>query len=213
MVEDIKGLIEKINQEGIRAVQGKAKNIEAQARQRAEEIVAKAQAEAEKIIAEGRDKVVKTQQSTRLSLEQTGRDLLLTLSKEINTMLNNLIARGVRTALSPQEMAKIIVTLIKNYSGKEKSDIVVLLNKQDLESLEKGLLGELKEELKKGMVLKASEGMNAGFMISYDRGRSYFDFTDKALTEYIGTYLKPKLAQILKGTSPQPPEEKQKHKQ
>ncbi|MBU4346801.1 MAG: hypothetical protein KKH29_05720 [Candidatus Omnitrophica bacterium] len=213
MVEDIKGLIEKINQEGIRAVQGKAKNIEAQARQRAEEIVAKAQAEAEKIIAEGRDKVVKTQQSTRLSLEQTGRDLLLTLSKEINTMLNNLIARGVRTALSPQEMAKIIVTLIKNYSGKEKSDIVVLLNKQDLESLEKGLLGELKEELKKGMVLKASEGMNAGFMISYDRGRSHFDFTDKALTEYIGTYLQPKLAQILKGTSPQPPEEKQKHKQ
>jgi hypothetical protein len=39
--------------------------------------------------------------------------------------------------------------------------------------------------------------MSGGFTISFDSGRSCYDFTDRALAAYIGTYLKPKLNQIL----------------
>lgn len=201
MAEDLKGLIEKINQEGIKAGQEKAQAIESQAQRRAEEIAKKANLEAERLLAEAKDKISRMQQSAKLSLEQAGRDLLLVLRKEINAMLDRLIAARLRQALSPKEMTRIIAALIKSYSKKEKGDIIVSLKKQDLKSLEKGLMAELKEQLKKGITLKVSEEISAGFVISYDGGKSYFDFTDKALTEYIGSCLQPKLAEILAGTT------------
>ena len=84
-----------------------------------------------------------------------------------------------------------------NY-GKKPSDIVVSLKKEDLESLEKGSMGELREAVKKGITLRPSDDISAGFIISYDAGKSQFDFTDKSLAEYIITYLKPKLKDVLK---------------
>jgi len=51
--------------------------------------------------------------------------------------------------------------------------------------------------VKSGIVLKPSEQISGGFLISFDRGRSAYDFTDQGLAEYIGGYLKPKLNRIL----------------
>jgi vacuolar-type H+-ATPase subunit E/Vma4 len=74
---------------------------------------------------------------------------------------------------------------------------MVLVNKEDLESLEKNFLYKLREETKKNIILRPAEEISGGFTISFDNGKSSYDFTDKALAEYIGTYLKPKLNQIL----------------
>jgi len=71
------------------------------------------------------------------------------------------------------------------------------LRKEDLERLREGFLSELKDAVKKGIVLKPSEDILGGLTISYDAGRSLFDFTDKALTEYITSYLRPKLKEVL----------------
>jgi vacuolar-type H+-ATPase subunit E/Vma4 len=46
--------------------------------------------------------------------------------------------------------------------------------------------------------VQPSEDISSGFIISYDQGKSYFDFSDKALAEYIAGYLKPQLSEILK---------------
>lgn len=196
MAEEIKALIEKIQQEGIQVAQDKAKEIEALARRQAEEIVKKAKAEAEKLISEAKEQIAKREESTRILLQQAGRDVLLGLRKEINAMLERLIISGIRQALTAEELAKILTTLIKNYHGKE--NIIVLLKKEDLEKLEKGFLDALKEETKKGIALHPAEDIQAGFIISYDNGKSYYDFTDEALAEYIGSYLKPKLKEIFK---------------
>jgi len=59
------------------------------------------------------------------------------------------------------------------------------------------ILKELKEEAKKGIVLQPSDEIRAGFMISFDKGKSYFDFTDKALGEYISIHLQPRLRDLL----------------
>ncbi|MFC1675344.1 hypothetical protein ACFL1K_05625 [Candidatus Omnitrophota bacterium] len=143
------------------------------------------------------------QDGTRVELEQSGRDMLLALKREINAMLERLVSIRLREALNPQEMARIIASLIRSNGEKEKANIVVSLKKSDLAALEKGLLGELKQAAKSGITLKASEDIRAGFIISYDGDKSHFDFTDQGLAEYIGSYIKPKLAEILKGTTPE----------
>ena len=195
MAEEIKDLIEKIQQEGVRAAEDKAKEIENQAERQAEEIIRKAKLEAGKLIREAKEEIAKSQESSKILLKQAGRDLIISLKKEINKILDKLILFNVRQALGPQELAKILSSLIKNYSAKE--NVIISLNKEDLRKLEKGLLDTLKEEVRKGITLRSSDDIQAGFIISYDSGKSYYDFTDTALAEYIGSHLKPKLKEIL----------------
>jgi len=202
MAEDIKSLIEKIQQEGIKAAEEKSQEIEAEARQQAQRILEKAQADADGLISQAKEKNAKMEQNTQAALQQAGRDLLLSLRKEINTMLDKLMVSRVADALKPEELIKIITALVNDYKAQEKGQVIISLKKEDLEKLEKGLLNELKEEARKGITLKPSEEILGGFTISFDTGKSLFDFTDKALAEYIGTYLKPKLNEILKVNTP-----------
>jgi vacuolar-type H+-ATPase subunit E/Vma4 len=200
MAEEIRDLIEKINQEGIRTADEKAQNIEAAAKQRADEILAHAKLEAEGMISEARDRIHREDKAGKILLSQAGRDLLLALRQEINAILGRIIVSDIRLAMTPEALFRLLSELIKNYSSEESSDITVFLNKDDLEILEKNFLHRLREETKKQIVLKPGEEISGGFTISFDSGRSCFDFTDKALAEYIGTYLKPKLNQILQGS-------------
>ncbi|MBU1125264.1 MAG: hypothetical protein KKC84_04505, partial [Candidatus Omnitrophica bacterium] len=112
-------------------------------------------------------------------------------------MLKRLLAASIQQALSPQELARILASLIKEQASMQKEEIAICLSKSDAEQVEKAFLGELQGAAKKAIRLVPREEIRAGFSISYDQGKSSFDFTDKALAEYIGTYLKPKLAQIL----------------
>jgi vacuolar-type H+-ATPase subunit E/Vma4 len=68
-----------------------------------------------------------------------------------------------------------------------------------MELLERHYLHTLKQEMEREILLKPGDGIRGGFTISYDNGKSSYDFTDKALADYIGTYLKPKLNTILRG--------------
>lgn len=195
MAEEIKDLIEKIQEEGVRVAEDKAREIEDAARGKADEIIKKARAEAERITAAAKEQVARMQESSQALLKQAGRDLMLSLRKEVNAMLDKLIVFGIRQALGPEELAKILTTLIKDYSGKE--NIIISLKKEDQEKLEKGFLGALAQEVRKKVILRPSEDIQAGFIISYDNGKSSYDFTDEALAEYISSVLKPKLKEIL----------------
>ena len=197
MAEEIRDLIEKINQEGIRAAEEKAQNIEAAAQQRADEILAQAKLEAEEMISAARERIHREDKAGKTLLAQAGRDLLIALRKEINAILGRIIVSDIRLAMTPEALFRLLSELIKNYNADESSDITILLSKDDLEILEKNFVHRLREETKKQIVLTSGEEISGGFTISFDSGKSCYDFTDKALADYIGTYLKPKLNQIL----------------
>jgi V/A-type H+-transporting ATPase subunit E len=198
MAEEIRDLIEKINQEGIKAAEEKAQNIEAAAKKRADDILARAKFEAEGMIAAEKDRIRREDEKGKTLLAQAGRDLLLSLRKEINAMLGRIVVSDVRQVLTPEVLFKLLSEVVRNYSAGESSDITVFLNKEDQETLEKNFLYKLREETKKKIILRPAEEISGGFTISFDDGKSCYDFTDKALAEYIGIYLKPKLNQILK---------------
>ena len=198
MTEDIKSLIEKINQEGVQAAEAKASQIQEQAERRAEGILAKARKEAARLLAEAGEKLKLMEDKHRQLLAQAGRDFLLSLRKEISVAIEQLILKDVRQALAPEALHKILAEAIKNYGGQQKSEVVVSLKAEDAVMLQKHYLAKLTEETKKGIILKPSGEISGGFTISFDAGRSQFDFTDSALAEYIGTYLKPQLNEILK---------------
>jgi V/A-type H+-transporting ATPase subunit E len=198
MAEELKALIEKIQAEGVQAAEKQAANIIEEARHRAAGTLAQARAEAEKLISEAKAKISRMEESSRTSLKQAGRDLLISLRKEINAILKRLAETCAKEALSVEELKEIIPSLIKECTKSPQSEIVISLNNNDLKKLQEGLLGKLKEEVRKGITLKADDDIRAGFVISYDAGKSHYEFTDQALAEYIMVGLEPKLQQILK---------------
>jgi V/A-type H+-transporting ATPase subunit E len=198
MAEEIKELIEKIRSEGVRAGEDKAKAIELDAQKKARQIINDAEAEAKRILSEAQESVSRREYSSRASLKQAARDVLIGLKKQMFIVLNKITLSRVDKALTIEETGKLIVHLLKECKTKDKGDVIVSVKKEDAQALEKVLMSELSGELKKGLVLKSSEDIRGGFTISYDHGKSYYDFTDKALADYIGSYIRPKLSEILK---------------
>lgn len=198
MAEDIQGLIEKIKREGIQAAEVKANDIEAQAKQNASGIIEKAKQEAEKILEEAKEESVRTEKNTQALLKQAARDLVLAFKKELNNILSKIIAAEIKPVLSGEQIAELLFALIKDYAQAEKQGLVITLPKVDRENLEQYLFSRLKEEVKKGITIKTNDDIQSGFLISYDAGKSYYDFTEQSLVDYLSAQIKPKLAELFK---------------
>jgi len=199
MTEDIQDLIDKIHRDGVKAAETKAQIIEDEARQRADAIVSQAKRDAEKILSDAKERIALEDERERALLAQAGRDLLLSLREEINAMLGQIVVSDLRQTLTPETLFRLLTEIFRNYATESGGEIWVSLNKSDRELLERHYLDRLNQEMGRKILLKQGDDVHRGFTISYDKGKSWYDFTDKALADYIGTYLKPKLNTILQG--------------
>jgi len=197
MAQEIKDLIARIQREGIREAEEKAAQIKSETDTTAQKIIADAKMQAKKIIEEANSQTKRLEDSTQASLNQAGRDLLISLRKEINSVLDKLIKADICQALTAEELAAIIGSLIKKAPLSLGSEIIVSLSQQDKEKLEMGFLKQLVQETKKQIILKAAEGIDSGFVISFDAGKSIFDFSGQALSDYLLGCLRPELSKIL----------------
>ena len=200
MSENLKDLLEKINQEGIKSAEKKAGEIEDKARLDAEKILSDARKLAGEIVQKAEAEAEKIQVNAELSLKQASRDLLLSLKEDIRKMLNKIIAGEIEKALSNEEIAGILAGLIDKYVEKngQADDIKVLVKKEDLEKIKNSFMSKLKDKVKAGVEFRPSPNINAGFSISFDKGKLYFDFSDEGLIETLCVYLNPELAKIIK---------------
>ncbi len=197
MSEDVKALIEKINEDGIKVAQEKALQIESQAKLHALEITKKAKEDAEIIMRQAKEAIVKDQERNKALLIQAARDMLLNLRKEMNETLQKILDYQVKQSMHTEAVKNVVVEFIKNESKKHEGQLILSVNKEDVENLGKEIISKLKESIKKEVILKPTEDINAGLTISFDSGKSCYDFSDKAMAEYIGSYLKPKLQELL----------------
>lgn len=197
MAEDIRDLIDKIQSEGIQAAEEKARQIEDLARQKAEEIISSAKLQADRMLSDADERIRRDEENKRALLAQAGRDLLLSIKSEINSMLRALIISDTQKALTPEALSRLLSEMILRSGRSEPGSIEILMRKEDLESFENHYLHTLSEATKKEIVLKSSDEISGGFIISYDSGRSWFDFSDESLADFIGEHLKPKLKNIL----------------
>ena len=197
MVDTLNSLIEKIKQEGIEEAEAKAKQIEAQAQQRARKIVEEATAKADTILSEAKQDLEKMRKSDELALAQAGRNLLITLRQEINTTLLKVIKEEVSGTLSNEMLSRILEKLILEQIANPDTEFIVVLTPEELTALD-GFFTKLQEKIKKRITLRQFRQFNRGFVISYDDGKSFFSFSDDALGEAIMTYLKPRMAAIFR---------------
>jgi len=199
MAEQVQELIDKIKSEGVEAANQQARDIEAQAKQKAQAIIDQAKSKSDQLVVDAKESIKKLQESTQMALKQASRDTLLSLRKEIGHMLQKLVVVDVKDSLNAENLANIIITVIKEtLSGKNSNaNIEVIVSLDDLKKLEQSYVAKLKKQIKEPITFKASDEIGSGFTISFDGGKSSFDFTDEALASYLSTFLNSQVSALV----------------
>jgi V/A-type H+/Na+-transporting ATPase subunit E len=202
MSQSVQELIGKIRKEGLEASRKQAEEIEAQARKNAEALITEAKEEAQRIVARAVAEREKTERATRASLEQAARSTLISLEQSIDARLTRIIRNDVREALTGERLAELIAILATEYvsSTSGAQDVEVVLSEENCKQLREGLLARLQESLKGGITIRSAHDVGAGFTISFDGGKSGFDFSEEALARHLGGYASDQVADLLRQT-------------
>ena len=187
----LKELLEKIKDQGIREADAQADQIIAEAHQKAEGILSEARAEAERMRQEAREAADRFESTGRQAVAQAGRDLLLRLRASILALFDALIRRQSAEALEPQLLQRIIENLVTAWVQQGKGDFAILLSQDDQEACAAYFERRLADELKRGVEIKPLPGISAGFRVLEKDGAAYYDFTDQGLSELLAEFLNP----------------------
>ena len=200
MSQQVQELIDKIKNEGLHAADQKARELEEQAKRNAQGILNEANKRAQDLLLDAEEEIRKKQEASRTALQQASRDTLLSLKKEVQKLLYKVITAQVADALPPQKLSDIITEIAhKAVDGKSAdAGIEVVLSPEDLKELRDGFLAKLQKQFKGPVHFQASEDIGKGFTVSFDQGKSSFDFSEAALAEYLSVYLNEELAALLK---------------
>ncbi len=178
----IKDLVTSIRKEGIDAANAEAEAILAQAKEKAAAIIseAKTQAENEKLNSEKEISVLK--ESAVVSADQAKRDAMLAFKTEVQREFEKILKKDISKELSGQGLGKLIQAVV---AGEDASKFAA-----EVAEVSEDLKTQLAKEIKDGLEIRPTRGVNAGFRLAAKDGSGYFDCTDQAIAEMMMPYFR-----------------------
>ena len=189
-MEDLQGLLEKINRNGVEKAEAEARKIVEEARAKAEAIVKDALAKADQSKADAEKSSAAYAERAAETIRQAARDIVIGVKDSVTAILENLLARDVDLALGDEKTAvPIVADAIKDITGTGEircgAKLAAALKSQ-VSSLRSFTL--------------ASDGtLGAGFTVKLDGGRVEHDFSAETISTELAKRLRPDLAKLVRG--------------
>ena len=193
----LKELIEKIKNEGVKSAEQQAEEIIKKAESEANSIIQKAKKESETIISNAKDESEKFTQSSKEALKQAGRDLILKVESELTKIFDSIIQKETESLLKGSNLEQAVLSVFKSWKG-STDNLNILLSEEDSKLIEASLFSKLKDLLKNEIEIKPFSNINSGFRVGEKDGSAYFNFTSEGIAELIAEFLNPKLKDIVK---------------
>ena len=193
MAEDLQALMERIQKDAVEKAELAAADIISKAKDKAAEIVRAAEDEA-KAKLENADKEAQafTERSER-TLEQSARDLLLSVGADPVKMILDLLSLQIDKSLDESTVKNMLLTVAKSYT----SDIEINFSEADAKALTSFVMGEFAKQLKAVVKVESDKGVKFGFRVKLDGGKVSHEFTEQAMAESLSALLRPQLAKIV----------------
>lgn len=192
-------LIDQIKKDGVEAAATEAEAVLKAAKAEAEKIISDAKAEAEKYLVNAKNENDRMVKSSEDAIRQAGRNLLISFRESVAKEADAIIAGNVTAVYSADAFAQLVMKAVEGWAAKpDAEDITVILNSEDLKSLEDTLLAGLKEKMIEGVTFKANDNFDGGFRIAVNNGGAYYDYSAEAVVEMLSGYLSPKVTALLK---------------
>ena len=198
MAEELQPLLDQIRKEGVDKAQAEAAEILSQAKEKAAKAVREAEEKAKQLIAKAEtDAEVFTQRSIA-TLEQSARDVLITVGQGIENILSELVAGSVDEALNIDVLQRIMVSMAESCAKEHgETRIELLVSETDQEQLVKFFASKYSDKMAQGLELHVDNEILKGFKVSFADDHVYLDFTQEAIAEALTAFLRPKLAEIV----------------
>jgi len=195
----LQDIIEQIKKDGVESAEAEAQAIIDAAKAEAAKIISDAQVQADKFMQNAKSENERMVKSSEDAIAQAGRNLLISFRESVAKELNAIVSTNVTAVYSSDDLVKLVVKAVEGWTGKpEAEDITVILNSEDLKSLEDSLLEELKAKMLKGVTLKASDNFDGGFRIAVKDQGAYYDYSAEAVVNMLSNYLSPKVTALMK---------------
>ena len=192
-------LIEQIKKDGVETAEAEAKAIVEGAEAEAKKIISDAKAQAEKILLNAKNENERMVKSGEDAIRQAGRNLLISFRESVARELNAIAGKNVNAVYSSDAFAQIIINVVECWAARpDAEDISVILNSEDLKSLEETVLAGLKAKMLNGVTLKPNDNFYGGFRIAVNNGGAYYDYSAEAVTDMLSNYLSPRVTELLK---------------
>jgi V/A-type H+-transporting ATPase subunit E len=107
---------------------------------------------------------------------------VLAFKTEIQKEFERILKNDIQKELSGAALGKLIRAAL--------ADEDIASYKVEVSEVNDALKAELAEELKKGLEIKPTKGVKAGFRLAAKDGSGYFDCSDEAIAEIIMPYFR-----------------------
>ena len=198
MTEDLQGLLNRIQEDGLQKSEAERAKILADAEARAAKIIADAEARAAETEKKAASEAAALKEKAEESIRQAARDIIIALRSEMQQRLQSVVKSCVGSAMDQNLMVALIYEMAKKYAENPSDKLEVLLPAAAREQMESGLLNALGQDLASRTKILGEPELESGLQIGFRDGSVFLDFSDEALSELICSYIGPKLAAILK---------------
>jgi V/A-type H+/Na+-transporting ATPase subunit E len=198
MAEDLQGLLNRIQSQGVKKAEDEKASILATAKDEAAKIIAAATEKAETLVKKAEKDASASEARAKAAIQQASRDVVLALKAELSTRLKSVVKDCLGQALNADTLSKIIIEMVKaGAQGKTGVGVELLLAKKDSEELEKMVKGGLLANLQAKPVISIGRDFSSGLKIGFTGSDVYFDLSDEALSSIICEFVGPKLAALI----------------
>lgn len=178
----IQDLVTSIRKEGIEAANAEAAAIIAEAKKKAEAIVQDAKAEAKNAKEASEKEIGILKESALVSAEQAKRDAVLAFKTEIKGEFEKILKADVKKALNDAALGSLIRAAIQDEDMAKYT--------AEVAEVSENLKQELAEEIGKGLEIRPTKGVQAGFRLAAKDGSGYFDCSDEEIMQMLMPYFR-----------------------
>ena len=178
----IQDLVSSIRKEGVEAASAEAEAIIAEAKKKADSLVSNAKAEAQQYKDAAEKEINILKESAEVSAEQAKRDAVLAFKTEIQGEFEKILKTNIGKALSGDGLGKLIRAAV---AGENVADCVA-----EVAEVSDALKSELAKEIKDGLEIRPTKGVQTGFRLASKDGSGYFDCSDDGIMEMLMPYFR-----------------------
>ncbi len=172
----IQDLVQSIKRDGIEEAKKEAEAIVNAAKAQAAEIVAASKVEAEKNIENANREI----ESSKALIKQAERDAVLSVKKELEQILERIMADKVAKDLSEKSLAALITAAVGN---EDPSKYTV-----EIAEAKTSLKAALAKQIEKGLEIRPVKGMS-GMRLCCKDGSGFYDFSEEEIAALLRPFL------------------------
>ena len=178
----IQDLVSSIRKEGVEAANAEAEANLAEAKKKADSIVSTAKNEAQQYKDTAEKEINILKESAEVSAEQAKRDAVLAFKTEIQGEFEKILKTKIGKELSGDGLGKLIRAAV---AGENVADCVA-----EVAEVSDALKSELAKEIKDGLEIRPTKGVQTGFRLASKDGSGYFDCSDDGIMEMLMPYFR-----------------------